>query len=63
MTEKITSKIEYLATMKGIEGLLKKATRAGGFKELEKSETARLNRLSKLAEAYEDNSLRLMPIK
>ena len=63
MTEKITSKMEYQATMKVIEDLLKKATRKGGFGELDKNEAARLKRLSKLTEAYEDNSLRLLPIK
>jgi uncharacterized protein (DUF302 family) len=63
MTENITSKKEYLATMRDVEDLLKKAKGMGGFSELDKREAARLKRLSKLVEAYEENSLRLMPIK
>lgn len=49
--------------MKTIEGLLDKATRAGGFHKLAKDEAAMLGELSKLAEAYEDNILELMPIR
>ena len=49
--------------MKTIESLLEKATAIGGFHELAKEEAMMLSTLSELAEAYEDNTLKLMPIK
>ena len=63
MITKIRTEKEYKATMKTIETLLDKATKAGGFHKLSKDEAAMLARLSKQAEAYEDNTLTLMPIK
>ncbi len=54
---------EYLAVMKTVESLLEKATLKGGFHKLTKGETKMLSDLSKLAEAYEDNTMELMPIK
>ena len=63
MLTKIRNDREYKVTMKTVESLLNKATKAGGFHKLSTDETAMLASLSKLAEAYEDNVLKLMPIK
>lgn len=63
MLSKIRSEKEYKAAMKTIETLLKKATDAGGFHMLPEEESGMLAKLSKLAEHYEDNTLKLMPIK
>ncbi len=49
--------------MRSIEGLLDTATRKGGFHKLSKVEASMLERLSKIAEEYEDKDLKLMPIK
>ena len=59
---KIRTEREYKAAMKTIESLLNKATEAGGFHKLPAEEATMLGNLSKLAEAYEDNTLKLMPI-
>ncbi|WP_194776848.1 helix-turn-helix domain-containing protein [Pararhodonellum marinum] len=63
MITKIRTEKEYKAVMKTIESLLEKATAIGGFHELAKEEAMMLSTLSELAEAYEDNTLKLMPIK
>ncbi|WP_373492898.1 type II toxin-antitoxin system HigA family antitoxin [Aquiflexum sp.] len=63
MLTKIRTEKEYKAVMKTIESLLEKATAIGGFHELAKEEAMLLSTLSELAEAYEDNTLKLMPIK
>lgn len=63
MLTKIRTEKEYKAVMKTIESLLEKATALGGFHELAKEEAMMLSTLSELAEAYEDNTLKLMPIK
>ena len=63
MMTKIKTEIQYKAVMKTIEGLLGKATRIGGFHKLEKTQADMLADLSKIAEAYEDNVLELMPIR
>ena len=63
MMTKIKTEIQYKAVMKTIEGLLEKATRIGGFHKLEKTQADMLAELSKIAEAYEDNVLELMPIR
>jgi HTH-type transcriptional regulator / antitoxin HigA len=60
--KKIRNGQEYKATIKTVESLLNKATEAGGFDKLPAEEATMLVILSKLAEAYEDNSLKLMPI-
>lgn len=62
MMTKIRNEREYKAAMKTIESLLDKATQAGGFHMLPADEATMLAKLSKLAEAYEDNTLKLMPI-
>lgn len=63
MLTRIRSDKEYKAVMKTIETLLGKATDMGGFHMLPKEESAMLAKLSNLVEAYEDNTLQLMPIK
>lgn len=62
MLTKIRNDREYKAAMKTIESLLNKATQAGGFHKLPAEEAIMLGDLSKSAEAYEDNTLNLMPI-
>lgn len=62
MLTKISNEWEYKAAMKTVESLLNKATEAGGFHKLPAEEATMLDHLSKLAEAYEDNTLKLMPI-
>ena len=62
MLTKISNEWEYKAAMKTIESLLNKATEAGGFHKLPAEKATMLDNLSKLAEAYEDNTLKLMPI-
>ena len=59
---KIRNEREYKVAMKNIESLLNKATEAGGFHKLPAEEATMLDHLSKTAEAYEDNTLKLMPI-
>jgi len=63
MLSRIRTEKEYQAVMKTVESLLEKAITKGGFHELEKDETKMLSELSHLAENYEDNVLKLMPIK
>lgn len=63
MVSKIRTDKEYKAAMTTIESLLEKATKKGGFHELAKDEAAMLSNLSRLVEAYEDNTLMLMPIR
>lgn len=62
MITRIRTESQYKAVMKTIETLLAKATRIGGFHKLSKDESAMLANLSRMAEAYEDNVLKLMPI-
>ena len=63
MISRIRTEKDYKVVMRSIEGLLQAATRKGGFHKLSKAEADLLEKLSKLAEDYEDNSLRLMPVK
>lgn len=63
MLNKIRSEKEYKAVMKTIETLLEKATRLGGFHMLPKQQSEMLAKLSRLAEAYEDNTKQLMPVR
>lgn len=62
MLTKIRNEREYKAAMRTVESLLTKATEAGGFHKLQAEEATMLANLSKLAQAYEDNVLKLMPI-
>jgi antitoxin component HigA of HigAB toxin-antitoxin module len=63
MITKIRTGRDYKIVMKSIESLLEIATKKGGFHKLSKSEAVVLQKLSKLAENYEDKDLQLMPIK
>lgn len=62
MLTKIRNERKYKAAMKTVESLLNKATEAGGFHKLPAEEATMLANLSKFAEAYEDKTLKLMPI-
>ena len=62
MLTKIRNEREYKAAMKTIESLLNKATEVGGFHKLPAEKATMPGKLSKLAEAYENNTLKLMPI-
>lgn len=63
MLSRIQNKNQYDAVMQTIESLLEKATKKGGFHHLSKEEGNLLASLSKLAESYEDNVMKLMPLK
>lgn len=58
----INSESEYQMVMEQIEAYLRKATKNGGFYTLEPPERSDLQRLSLLAEAWEDH-IPLMPIR
>lgn len=62
MIDKIRNESQYNQIMQLIEGFIKKATDAGGFSALSDSESDELHQLSLLAEQYEDNVLKLMPL-
>jgi HTH-type transcriptional regulator / antitoxin HigA len=62
MLAKIGNELEYKLAMKTIDSFLNKATTAGGFHHLTTEEKTMQGDLSKLAETYEDNSLKLMPV-
>ncbi len=62
MITKIRTATEYEQVMQIIEGYLQKATQGGGFQSLSKPESGELQRLSLLAETWEDN-IPLMPLK
>ena len=62
MITKIRTATEYGQVMQIIDGYLQKATQGGGFQSLSKPESAELQRLSLLAETWED-SIPLMPLK
>ena len=63
MIKRIRSEKEYELVMKSIEGLLSKATTLGGFHRLSTADAALLEKLSLLAEVYEDKNLHLMPLR
>jgi HTH-type transcriptional regulator / antitoxin HigA len=58
----IRTEQEYKDLMAQIEVFLQKATTGGGFGALTKEEGDELYRLSLLAEAYEDNVLKIFPL-
>ena len=62
MLDKIRNGAQYNQVMALIESYIKKATDAGGFNSLTESESSELSRISALAEQYEDNVLKLMPL-
>lgn len=63
MLTRIRNEREYKVAMKTIESILKKATKAGGFHKLSAAEATLLGNLSKVAESYEDSTLKIMPIR
>ncbi|MCZ2223739.1 MAG: helix-turn-helix domain-containing protein [Chitinophagales bacterium] len=62
MIDKIRTKRQYEQVLELIEGFIKKANEKGGFKNLSKKENDELKKLSLLAEEYEDNILKIMPL-
>jgi antitoxin component HigA of HigAB toxin-antitoxin module len=60
---KIDNEDQYKQIMASIEKLLKVATENGGFDFLSEIEREGLNRLGLLAEEYEDNSQKIMPLQ
>jgi len=62
MINKIRNEKQYLQVMDIIEGYIQKATDGGSFSTLMNHETEELEKLSLLAEKYEDEEMKLMPI-
>ena len=62
MINKIRSEAQYNQVTALIEIFIEKATKGGGFHSLSKKEANELESLSLLAEQYEDNVLKLMPL-
>ncbi len=62
MINKIRTETQYNEVMKLIETYLSKATKAGGFDQLSETDKLALNKLSLLAEDYEDNIATIMPL-
>ena len=62
MIDKIRNKKQYEQVMNLIEVLISKATNGGGFHSLSQKETKELKQLSELAERYEDDVLKIMPL-
>ena len=62
MISKIRNEAQYNQVLTLIEGFIQKATLRGGFQSLSKDESKELESLSLLAEQYEDNVLKLMPL-
>ncbi|MCR8558019.1 helix-turn-helix domain-containing protein [Mucilaginibacter sp. BJC16-A38] len=62
MIDKIRNEAQYNQVMALIESFIKKATEIGGFNFLSDPEKEELNHLSLLAEQYEDNVLKIMPL-
>jgi len=62
MITKIRTKAQYDQVMDLIEVFITKATAGGGFHSLLEAEAQELNALSVLAEQYEDDVLKIMPL-
>jgi HTH-type transcriptional regulator/antitoxin HigA len=62
MIDKIRTEAQYNQVMALIEKFITKATNKGGFNFLADNEKEELHQLSVLAEAYEDNVLKIMPL-
>ncbi len=63
MITRVRTEKDYKVVLSTIESLLTVATKKGGFHKLSKDESSMLAKLSKLAENYEDQELKLMPVK
>jgi len=62
MIDKIRSESQYEQVMELIEKFIKKATDKGGFNNLPDADQEELAQLSLLAEQYEDDILKIMPL-
>jgi len=62
MIDKIRNEAQYNQVMALIEKFIEKATEKGGFSFLSAPEQEELGHLSALAEQYEDNVLKIMPL-
>jgi HTH-type transcriptional regulator/antitoxin HigA len=62
MIDKIRNEAQYSHVMVLIEKFIAKATDSGGFNFLTDEEKEELSNLSLLAEQYEDNVLKIMPL-
>jgi HTH-type transcriptional regulator/antitoxin HigA len=62
MIDKIRNEAQYNQVMALIEKFIAKATERGGFNFLTDEEKEELGNLSLLAEQYEDNVLKIMPL-
>jgi len=62
MIDKIRNEAQYNQVMALIEKIIGKATEAGGFNFLSPAEKDELSQLSLLAEQYEDDVLKIMPL-
>jgi len=62
MIDKIRTEVQYNQVMKLIEKFIEKATAGGGFNSLSALESEELSSLSLLAEQYEDDVLKIMPL-
>jgi HTH-type transcriptional regulator/antitoxin HigA len=62
MIDKIRNETQYNQVMALIEKIIAKATDIGGFSFLPGAEKEELGNLSLLAEQYEDNVLKIMPL-
>ncbi|MDR3696400.1 helix-turn-helix domain-containing protein [Mucilaginibacter sp.] len=62
MIDKIRNEAQYNQVMALIERFISKATEGGGFSSLSATEAEELSHLSLLAEQYEDDVLKIMPL-
>jgi len=62
MIDRITNDTQYSRTLGSIDKLIVKATNGGGFNSLTAIEQEKLGYLSLLAEQYEDNVIKIMPL-
>lgn len=63
MINKIRNEKQYNQLMILIEKFIQKATDGGGFHTLNSEESEELQRLSVLAEKYEDEVMNIMPLR
>jgi len=62
MIDKIRNEAQHGQVMALIEKFIQKATDGGGFNSLTSAEADELSQLSALAEQYEDDVLKIMPL-